>query len=64
MKNSLRWVLYSVLVILFVLHNDYWYWQTPKIVLGLPIGILYHILYCIAASLVMFSLVKYTWRDK
>ncbi len=64
MKNSLRWVLYSLLAILFILHNDYWFWQTPQMVLGLPIGILYHIMYCFVASLIMFSLVKYTWRDK
>ena len=64
MKTTLSRILYVLLVVLFILHNDYWFWQTPQMVLGLPIGILYHILYCIVASLLMFSLVKYTWRDK
>ncbi len=64
MKTTFKWVLYCLLVLLFLLHNDFWFWQTPKLVLGLPVGLLYHILFCIAASLVMYSLVKYAWRDE
>lgn len=64
MKTSLRWVLYCLLVVLLILHNDYWLWKTPDIVLGLPIGLLYHVIYCVAASLLMFFLVKYAWREK
>ena len=64
MKTTLRWILYSLLVVVIILHNDFWFWQTPQIVFGLPVGLLYHILYCLAASLLMISLVKYAWRDK
>ena len=64
MKPTLRWVLYSLLVVLFILHNDFWFWETPQLVLGLPVGLLYHIVFCLAASLLMFSLVKFVWREK
>lgn len=64
MKTTFRWVLYSLLVLLFILHNDFWLWETPQIVLGLPVGLLYHLVFCLAASLLMFSLVKFTWREK
>ena len=64
MKTALRWVLYSLLVVLFILHNDFWFWETPQLVLGLPVGLLYHIVFCLAASLLMFSLVKFVWREK
>ena len=59
MNTALRRILYSLLVVLYVLHNDFWFWGTSQIVLGLPIGLLYHIVFCIAASLLMYSLVKY-----
>ena len=64
MKTTLRWVLYSVLIVLFILHNDFWFWETPQLVFGLPVGLLYHIVFCLAASLLMFSLVKFVWREK
>ncbi|MCE2403015.1 hypothetical protein J4G08_19335 [Candidatus Poribacteria bacterium] len=64
MKTMLKPVLYSLIVLLFILHNDFWFWETPQIVLGLPVGLLYHILFCLAASLLMFSLVKFVWREK
>ena len=59
MNTALRRILYSLLVVLYVLHNDFWFWGTSQIALGLPIGLLYHIVFCIAASLLMYSLVKY-----
>jgi hypothetical protein len=59
MKTTLRKVLYSLLVLLFILHNDFWFWDTSQITLGLPIGLLYHIVFCLAASLLMASLVKF-----
>ena len=64
MKTTLRWVLYSLLVLLFILHNDFWLWGTPQLVLGLPVGLLYHIVFCLAASLLMTFLVKFVWREK
>lgn len=64
MKTTLKWVLYSLLVLLFILHNDFWLWGTPQLILGLPVGLLYHIVFCFAASLLMFFLVKFVWREK
>ena len=64
MKTTLRWILYLLVVVLFILHNDFWFWGTSKIVLGLPVGLLYHILFCFAASVLMFSIVKFVWREK
>ncbi len=64
MKITLRWILYLLVVVLFILHNDFWFWGTSKIVLGLPVGLLYHILFCFAASVLMFSIVKFMWREK
>ena len=64
MTSTLRWILYLILVVLFILHNDFWFWGTSQFVLGLPIGLLYHILFCFAASVLMYSLVRFVWREK
>ena len=59
MKRPIRWLLYALLLLLFLLHNDFWFWETPQLVLGVPVGLLYHIGFCLAATLLMAALVKY-----
>lgn len=58
MKKPVRWVLSGLLVLLFLLHNDFWFWGTPQLVLGLPVGLLYHIGFCLVAALLMAAFVK------
>jgi hypothetical protein len=41
------------LLVLFLLHNDLWWWDDPTLVWGLPIGLAYHVLFCLAAAAVM-----------
>ena len=60
-KTFVRWVLYVGLVALFLLHNDFWLWDDPKRVLGLPIGLLYHIGFCVAAAILMMLTISYAW---
>ena len=58
-KTSSRWIFYIALVVLFLLHNDFWFWNNPIQVLGLPIGLLYHIGFCAAAAILMALVVNY-----
>ena len=50
-------------IALYVLHQDFWFWRTAHpLVLGfIPIGLFYQACFSIAASLVMWLLVKYAW---
>ena len=66
MKSPIRWLLYCLLVLLFLLHNDFWFWGTPQLVLGVPVGLLYHIGFCLAATLLMAAFVKARkdWGEK
>ncbi len=62
MKNSsIRKLLYLSLVVLYFLHNDLWFWHDSRFVLGLPIGLLYHIGFCLVAALLMVLLVTCAW---
>lgn len=53
----------AVIVVLYVLHQDFWFWHTARpLVFGfLPIGLAYHGAFCLAAALLMWTLTKYAW---
>jgi hypothetical protein len=53
--------IYVALAALYALHNDLWLWNDPRLLLGLPIGLVYHIGFCIAASAVLGLLVVFAW---
>lgn len=57
----MRALLYVLLAALFVVRIDLWLWDDPRIVLGLPVGLTYHVVYCLAVALVMALLVRYAW---
>ena len=62
MKSTFaRRLLYVALFVLYLLHNDLWFWDDPQLLFGLPIGLLYHIGFCLAAALMMVLLVNYAW---
>ena len=54
-------LLYLALFVFYLLHNDLWLWHDARIVLGLPIGLLYRISYNIGAAVMMILLVTYAW---
>lgn len=60
-NRLLRWSLYLALPLLYALHNDFWWWNDGRLFLWLPIGLSYHLLFCVAVSLVMWSLVRWAW---
>lgn len=60
-KTLSKWILYVALVVLFLLHNDFWLWDNPKVLLGLPIGLVYHIGFCVAAAILMAVTINQAW---
>ena len=60
-KSIVRWILYMSLFILYLLHNDLWFWDNPSLVLGMPVGLFYHAMFCLAASSLMVLIVSYAW---
>ena len=57
----MRYAVYALLLLLYVLHTDVWYWDDPGIVLGLPIGVTFHVLWSLAVSVVFWLAVQYAW---
>lgn len=60
MKPPKIW-LFCLLFLLYILHTDFWNWRDNSLVLGLPIGLLYHIGFCLATVAVLSSLVRWAW---
>jgi len=60
MKNTL---LALATIALYSLHQDVWFWRSARpFVFGfLPVGLAYHALYCLLASLLMLLLVRHAW---
>ena len=49
-------------IVLFVLHQDFWYWGDATLVFGfLPIGLAYHAIHSILAGLLWAMAVKFMW---
>ena len=57
MKNHPTKTLIGLLALLYVLHNDWWFWDDSQLVLGLPVGLFYHLLFCLVSASVLFLLV-------
>ena len=55
-----------LVIVLYVLHQDFWFWRTIEpVVFGfLPIGLFYHVCYTLAVVLVMWLLVKFAWPSQ
>ena len=57
----MKHILYLALAGLYLLHNDLFLWNDDCLIGGFPSGLLYHVAYCIAASVLMFLMVRFAW---
>ena len=58
-----RKLLVLAVIALYVLHQDFWFWRTARpFVFGfIPVGLFYHACFAVAASLLMWLLVRHAW---
>jgi hypothetical protein len=53
---------YLLLVVLVILHQDFWLWDNAALVFGfLPAGLAYHSVYSLATAGVLYLALKYAW---
>ena len=58
-------LVYLAILLLTVLHQDFWLWDDPTLVFGvLPAGLAYHVFYSIAAAAVWALAVRYAWPSE
>jgi len=60
-----RWIIIIGFIVLAVLHQDTWNWDSDKLVLGfIPIGLAYHAAYSMVAALFWALVVIFAWPTK
>ena len=58
-KGRLAW---GLVVVLAILHHDFWYWGDGSLVFGfMPIGLFYQALISVAAGIAWALVVTYAW---
>jgi len=60
-----RILLLVAVLALYALHQDFWFWRTARpLIFGfVPIGLFYQGCFSVAASLLMWLLVKVAWPN-
>jgi hypothetical protein len=61
-SKAARRSIYAALLLAFLLHNDLWLWTDARLVWGLPVGLTYHVAYCVGLSGLMALLVAQARR--
>lgn len=60
-----RTVIWTLAILLAVLHQDFWLWNDATLWFGfMPVGLLYHICFSIAAALLWASAVIWAWPSE
>jgi len=58
----MHYVVWALVLLLVVLHQDVWFWKDSRLVFGfIPIGLMYHACLSMAASVVWFLAVQFAW---
>ena len=62
----MKWFVYSLIVLLAILHQDFWWWHDAEpLAFGfMPIGLSYHAAVSIAASLLWALAVRFCWPSE
>ena len=57
-----RLLVWGIVIALFVLHQDFWWWDNKTLVFGfMPIGLFYHAAFSVVAGLTWALAIKVAW---
>ncbi len=58
----MKFLIFLWLVVLVILHNDFWNWTDKTLVFGIfPLGLFYHGCYAIVAAITLFAMTRLIW---
>ncbi len=58
----MKYFVWLLVVVLLIVHQDFWFWDDPTLVFGfMPIGLFYHACISISASIVWFLATCFAW---
>jgi hypothetical protein len=60
----MRYIVWGLIVLLLVAHQDFWFWDDPTLVFGfMPITLLYHAGISLVAGITWFLATQFCWPD-
>lgn len=60
----MKYLIWFLVVLLIVIHQDFWYWKDETLVFGfMPIGLFYHACISIAAGIVWTLACQFAWPE-
>lgn len=60
----MRNVVWGLVILLVIIHQDFWFWYDDTLVFGfIPIGLFYHALISIGASVTWYLATVYAWPE-
>ena len=61
-KSNAAYVVWGLVLLLIILHQDLWFWNSKTLVFGImPIGLFFHALISLAAGSTWFLATKIAW---
>ncbi|MFG0332194.1 MAG: DUF3311 domain-containing protein [Maioricimonas sp. JB049] len=58
----MRYVVWGMIVLLIIVHQDIWFWDDPSLVFGfMPIGLLYHATISVLAAFTWYLATIFAW---
>ncbi len=61
-RTAAFWIVWGVVILLGILHQDLWFWDDTTLVLGfLPVGLFYHAMFSLACGVTWAMAVKFCW---
>ena len=58
----MKTLVWALVVVLAILHYDFWYWDDQTLVFGfMPIGLFYQALISVAAAIIWAMVVRVAW---
>ncbi len=60
MSDYPRW-LFPLALLLIAVHLNYWMWDDVRLVFGLPVNLLYHVVYSLALYPILRVVVRKAW---
>lgn len=61
-RHEMKYVIWTLIALLAVAHQDFWFWNDATLVFGfMPITLLYHAGISLAAGMLWFLAVRFCW---
>ena len=58
----MKYAVWSLVLLLTILHLDLWYWEDSRLVAGImPVGLFYHAGMSLAAAVVWYLATRFAW---